>query len=409
MANDAHKPGGMISVEDALTRVLDGAQARFVTVETIPVAEACGRILAADLAAKRTQPPFDMSAMDGFAVRAADTTPPRALTVIGESAAGHPFTGRIQPGEATRIFTGARVPEGADCILIQEDAEVSGRTVTPHAPVALGRHIRRAGLDFTTGETLLTCGTMLSPGALALAAGMNHPLLPVAKRPLIAILATGDELAQTGSDDADATIATNALAIAAMARLQGADVLDLGIARDTRESLIVAFEAARAAQVDCLVTIGGASVGKHDLVRPVAQALGASLDFYKIAMRPGKPLSFGALGDMLLLGLPGNPVSSMVCAQIFLKPLIMALQGATLKVDASEPAFLTAPLPANDQRQDYMRATLSRDDEGRLMAHVVANQDSSLLAIFARAEALVIRPPHAPAAESGEQCRLLRI
>lgn len=409
MANDAPKPGGMISVEDALTRVLDGARARPVMSENVPVAEACGRILASDLAAKRTQPPFDMSAMDGFAVRAVDTNPPRALKVIGESAAGHPFAGSIQPGEATRIFTGARVPDGADCILIQEDATASGENVTPNAPVALGRHIRRAGLDFSAGETLLSHGTRLNPGALMLAAGMNHAAVPVAKRPLIAILATGDELAQAGSDDAEATIATNALALAAMARLQGAEVLDLGIARDTRESLIAAFDAALAAKADCLVTIGGASVGKHDLVKPVAQALGATLDFYKIAMRPGKPLSFGGLGEMLLLGLPGNPVSSMVCGQLFLKPLILALQGANQAAVQAEPAFLATPLPANDVRQDYLRATLLRDAEGRLWATALANQDSSLMANYARAEALIIRPPHAPAAETGAICRVLRI
>ena len=409
MASDAPKPGGMISVDDALARVLEGARARPVASENIPVAQACGRILTADLAAQRTQPPFDMSAMDGFAVRAADTTPPRALKVVGESAAGHPFLGTIQPGEATRIFTGARVPDGADCILIQEDATVSGDDVTPHAPIALGRHIRRSGLDFITGETLLTRGTLLTPGALALAASMNHALLPVAKPPLIAILATGDELAQAGSDDAEATIATNALALAAMARMNGADVLDLGIARDTRESLIAAFDSALDANAACLVTIGGASVGKHDLVKPVAQTIGATLDFYKIAMRPGKPLSFGALGDMLLLGLPGNPVSSMVCGQLFLVPLILALQGATFAVDASEPAFLATPLPANDVRQDYLRAILSRDAEGRLMAAALANQDSSLLATYARARALIIRAPFAPAADKGETCRILRI
>jgi molybdopterin molybdotransferase len=397
--------------------MLASAAARPRAIEMIRVQAAHSRVLAADLAARRNQPPHDMSAMDGFAVRAAETDPPgRALRIIGESAAGHPFSGRIGPGEATRIFTGALVPEGADAILIQERAQVagdaaSGEHVASEIALAPGTFIRRKGRDFRAGETHLLAGTRLSPGAIALAGAMDHAMIPVFRRPRIAILATGDELVEPGEPIPEGTIvATNSFAIAAISRAAGADILDLGIARDTMASLKSAFDRARAWPADCLVTIGGASVGKHDLVRHHAQAEGAALDFYRIAMRPGKPLNFGALGDMLILGLPGNPVSSLVCASLFLAPLIATLQGErAAAADRSEPAILGRDLPANDEREDYLRATLTRDVAGQLVAIPADDQDSSLLAIHSRATALLIRAPHAPAARAGEPVRIIRL
>lgn len=402
----------LLPVAEALARILAAGTAHPRDVELIAVQDAAGRVLAADLAARRTQPPHDVSSMDGFALHAADTDPPgKALKIVGESAAGHAFAGTVRAGEAIRIFTGAIVPEGADAVLLQERAEVSGDHVASQIALAPDTSIRRAGRDFRRGEVLLTAGTRLTPGAIALAGAMNHATLPVFRRPRVAILATGDELVAPGAAGAEeAIVATNAFAIAAMCRAVGAEVIDLGIARDSRESLEAAFDAALAAKVDCLATIGGASVGKHDLVRPVAAARGAQLDFYKIAMRPGKPLNFGTLGPLLLMGLPGNPVSALVCARLFLMPLLAALQGdVTAGQDESEPAVLGADLAANDERQDHLRATLSRAADGALVATPPADQDSSLLSVYARADALIVRAPHAPAATKGESCRILRL
>jgi molybdopterin molybdotransferase len=398
-------------VDEALRRILASAEGR-VSGETVPVEASDGRVLAADIIAKRTSPPYDVSSMDGYALRAQDTAQPAyPLQVIGESAAGRPFTGSVGMGQAVRIFTGARVPEGADCVLLQERAEAAGSMVMPQISVSEGTSIRRAGIDFAAGDTLLTAGTRLTPGMVALAAAMNHAEIQVSRRPLIAILATGDELALPGEDPTgEAIVASNAIGIAAIARRSGGEPLDLGIARDTRESLEAAFRAALAAGADCLVTIGGASVGKHDLVRPVAASLGAELGFYKIAMRPGKPLNFGTLGPMLLLGVPGNPVSSMVCAELFLRPLVTALQGdAAAGQSRREPALLGAGLPANDEREDYLRATLSRNAEGQLVATPFNRQDSSLLSRLARADALLIRAPEAPIGKAGEPCEIIRL
>lgn len=402
----------LLPVAEALARILAAGAAHPRDVELIAVQDAAGRVLAADLAARRTQPPHDVSSMDGFALHAADTDPPgKALKIIGESAAGHPFAGAVRAGEAIRIFTGAIVPEGADAVLLQERAEVSGDHVASQIALAPDTSIRRAGRDFRRGEVLLTAGTRLTPGAIALAGAMNHATLPVFRRPRIAILATGDELVAPGAAGAEeAIVATNAFAIAAMCRAVGAEVIDLGIARDSRESLEAAFDTALAGKVDCLATIGGASVGKHDLVRPVAADRGARLDFYRIAMRPGKPLNFGTLGPLLLMGLPGNPVSALVCARLFLMPLVAALQGdAAAGCDESGPAVLGADLADNDERQDHLRATLSRAADGALVATPPADQDSSLLSVYARAEALIVRAPHAPAARAGEICRILRL
>lgn len=404
------KAGALLPVETALKRILTAARARVRGIETVPVAHSCGRVLAADISALRTQPPFAMSAMDGFALQAADTNPPgQALRVIGESAAGHPFSGVISTGEAARIFTGAKLPEGADAVLIQERATLEGAIMRPEIALANGTFVRKTGADFKRGEQLLAASTRLAPRHIALAAAMDHAEIPVFRRPRIALLATGDELVLPGADKSgQGTVATNILAIVAMVRLAGGEPIDLGIARDNSESLEAAFVAAGAAKADCLVTIGGASVGKHDLVRPVARALGAELDFYRIAMRPGKPLNFGALGDMLLLGLPGNPVSSMVCAQLFLLPLIETLLGLPdAERDRSVAATLASPLPANDERQDYLRVSLSKNVDGVPTACPAGAQESSLVSVLSRADGLLIRPPFAPAADIGDVCRVI--
>jgi molybdopterin molybdotransferase len=274
-----------------------------------------------------------------------------------------------------------------------------------------GQFIRRAGRDFTAGETGLSAGTRLTPSHIALAAAMNHAGLPVYRRPRIALLATGDELALPGPDvPPDATIASNLIGLSALVEAKGGVVIDLGIARDTTESLNAAVDRAIAEGADLLVTIGGASVGDYDLVRPVLAARGAMLDFYRIAMRPGKPLNFGSLGPILYLGLPGNPVSALVCGTLFLAPLVVALQADALAgADETEPAILGRDLPANDRREDYLRATLSREANGSLVATPLGDQDSSLLSVLAKAEALVIRPPGAAPAKAGETCRILRL
>ncbi len=401
----------LLPVAEARARLLSRAEALPKQIETIPVIRAAGRVLAADLVATRTQPPFAMSSMDGYALRAADCQPGQPLRISGESAAGHPFEGLLQPGTAIRIFTGAKLPDGADAVLIQEEARAENGVVTPASTVKPGQFIRGAGRDFTAGETGLSAGTRLTSAHIALAAAMNHPVVPVYRQPRIALLATGDELALPGPDVAlDSTIASNLIGLSALVEARGGVVLDLGIARDTSESLNAAVDRAIAQNADLLVTIGGASVGEYDLVRPVLTTRGAVLDFYRIAMRPGKPLNFGTLGGMLYLGLPGNPVSALVCGTLFLAPLVLALQAdARVGEDQTEPAVLGRDLPANDRREDFLRATLSRDAHGALVATPLGDQDSSLLSVLARAEALVIRAPGAEPAKAGETCRILRL
>ena len=402
---------GLIPVADALARVLASVSDP-VEAETVPLAQAAGRTLAADVAASRTQPPFPASAMDGYAVRFADASAVGAsLKLIGTSAAGHGFSGRIGPGEAVRIFTGAPVPEGADAILIQEDAQAEGETVRVVEPVEQNRFIRRAGLDFTAGETLLVAGMTLDARRLALAAAAGHPRLSVRRRPRVAILATGDELVEPGAEPAwDQIVASNSLALAALASDAGAEIIDLGIAADDHGALEDAFRRAREARADLLITLGGASVGDHDLVQAALAREGLELGFWRVALRPGKPLMHGRLGDMLVIGLPGNPVSSIVCGLLFVVPAIRALQGdPQAGADRSEPATLGRDLPANDGRADYMRASLAIEP-GRLpVASPEQRQDSSMLAVLGRAEALLIRAPHEPAAKAGDPCRIIRL
>ena len=364
---DAQK---LLPVAEARVRVLAGAGPR--GTERVPLAEALGRTLSEPLLARRTQPPFRASAMDGFALQAADLESlPATLKLIGESAAGHGFSGTLNRGETVRIFTGAPVPEGADAVLMQEDALLDGDIVTATRIVAEGRHIREIGIDFTDGEALLPAGTRLGPIDIALAAASGHAEVAVARKPRVAILATGDELVQPGeATSADQIVASNSFAIAAFVQQAGGEPIDLGIASDDFASLEAAVLAARQAEADVLVTLGGASVGKHDLVRSALTNEGMELGFWRIAMRPGKPLIHGRLGDMLILGLPGNPASSIVCALLFLMPLLRALSGDPRAADdPSEPAILGAPMPPNGPREDYLRAKLSRGADGLASRH----------------------------------------
>ena len=401
---------GLLSVDEALTRIL--AQASPLPEETIGLHQARGRTLARPLAARRTQPPTGMSAMDGYAIRHADLDDlARPLTLVGESAAGRAFAGAVRPGETVRIFTGASVPSGADTVLIQEMADVDGDVVRARERPASGRNVRRAGLDFTEGEVLLRAGTRLGAAEIALAAAMNHAELPVTRKPLVAIIATGDELVQPGRPvGPDQIVASNGYAVAAFVEQAGGTALDLGIVPDDLPALEAAIDAARAAGANVLVTLGGASVGDHDLVKPALARQGMELGFWRIAMRPGKPLIHGRMDAMTILGLPGNPVSSIVCSVLFLMPLIRALSGDPRAAeDLSEPAVIGGPLPANDKRQDYLRATLQRRSDGVLVATSNALQDSSMLRVLADAECLLVRGPNATADQAGAPCRILRL
>jgi molybdopterin molybdotransferase len=400
-----------ISVDEALGRVLRSV-AEPVSAERVGIAEAAGRTLAADLAALRTQPPFAASAMDGYAVRAADLAAvPARLTVSGRSVAGSGHAGPVGPGEAIRIFTGAPVPPGADSIVVQEDTDLGEPLVEIREAPVPGRFIRPAGLDFREGEVLLRAGERLDARRLALAAAMGHAELPVRRRPRVAILATGDELVRPGEPAGpDQIVASNPYALRAIVERAGGEAIDLGIARDTVEDLNRAIGTALGSGADLLVTLGGASVGEHDLVQLALTQGGMELGFWRVALRPGKPLMHGRLGNTLLLGLPGNPVSSIVCGILFVAPVIRALLGdPQAGEDPTEAALLGGDLAANDTRQDYMRATLVRDPDGQLRVTAERRQDSSMLATLAASEALIVRAPHAPAAKAGERCRIIRL
>jgi molybdopterin molybdotransferase len=396
----------LLPVAEALERLLDGAVPG--EAESAPLPEAAGRVLAEPLMALRTQPPFDASAMDGYAVRAADVADaPVQLEIIGAAPAGRRFAGTVGPGQAVRIFTGAPMPDGADAIVIQENTSSVGEGgVEVTEAVAPGAHIRRTGLDFVEGDRLLDAGRVLDPAALSLAASANHAELRVVKQPLLAIIATGDELAPPGSKPGpDQIIASNGVGVAAIARSAGARVLDLGIAPDRKEAIAALVRQALEAGADVIVTLGGASVGDHDFIHEVLTGEGMALDFWKIAMRPGKPLMFGRLGGTRCLGLPGNPVAGLVCSHLFLKPLLARLGGRPYRPDMRR-AVLAAALPANDLRQDYIRA---RVEPGRdsLVATPFGVQDSSMLRIFAEANALIVREPFAGAADAGSSCDVL--
>jgi len=398
----------LMPVAEAYAAVLKDAEA--LPEETVALNDAYHRTLSRDIAALRTQPPAAMSAMDGYAVRAADAVPGARLKVIGEVAAGRPFNAAIGAGQAARIFTGGVVPDGADAIVIQEDATRDGDTVIVNEAIKAGKNIRAAGIDFREGDVLLPRGTLLSDRSVALAAGMNHPQLPVHRRPGVAILATGDELVAPGAAPAPGQIIfSNVFALAALVRSEGAEAIDLGVARDTLEATSSSIRRARDLGVDVLITTGGASVGDHDFVQEALKAEGVDMAFWKIALRPGKPMMHGRLKSMRVLGLPGNPVSSYICAFLFLVPLIRALSGRTAVDHVFEHAVLGHDLPANDKRQDYLRARVEVGSDGVPVAASVGAQDSSLVANLAAANALIVRPPFAPAAAAGSPCTILRL
>ncbi len=398
----------LVPVAEALERLLEGAVA--LHGESVALADAAGRVLAEPVVALRTQPPFNASAMDGYAARAEDVaSAPARLSVIGMAPAGRGFDGTVGKLQAVRIFTGAPLPEGADTIVIQENVrDLGGSQIEVTEPTAKERNIRRRGLDFTQGDVLLEKGRVLDPAALALAASANHPTLSVVKRPLVAIIATGDELLPPGSElGPDQIISSNAYGVAAAAQSVGASALDLGIAADRKEAIAALVKKAVAAKANVIVTLGGASVGDHDLVHDVLTGEGMKLDFWKLAMRPGKPLMFGRLGDIRCIGLPGNPVASLVCSQLFLKPLLAQLGGRTHRQDIRH-AQLGAAMPANDLRQDYVRAVV-REEAGALVATPFGIQDSSMLRMLADANGLIVREPFAPAAEAGASCTVLML
>lgn len=385
----------MIPVETARARVLDGLAP--LAAELVPLPQAVDRVLAEDQAARVDHPPADVSAMDGYALRFADCGAP--LAVIGQSAAGHPYAGTVGPGQAVRIFTGAPIPAGADLVVMQEEAERDGQSLRVTAPQQAGRWIRPRGMDFATGQVLLSAGTVMGPRQIALAAAMNLPWLPVRRRPRVAVLSTGDEVVMPGDNPGPAQlVSSNGPGLAAFVARMGGDPLQLGIARDSRESL--AAMVAAASGCDLLVVSGGASVGDYDLVQDALVEAGMELDFWKIAMRPGKPLMHGRLRHVPVLGLPGNPVAAMVCAYLFLGPMLRRLQGLPDPAQTITAVLGTA-LPANDQRQDYLRAGLAAGADGAMVATPLGRQDSAVVTGLAAADCLIIRPPHAPAAEAG--------
>ncbi len=395
-------------VAEALQRVL--ADAAALPAEDVPLNAALGRVLTRELTALRTQPPDAVSAMDGYAVRSADVAQaPVTLKLIGEVAAGHPFDREVKAGQAARIFTGGVMPAGSDTVVIQELTAREADAVTIQKPTAKGRNVRAQGIDFRQGQVLLEKGRRLTGRDLMLAAAMNHPTVSVHRRPKVAVLGTGDELVAPGATPAAGEIVySNGFALIALAESEGAHVNDLGIAKDQVEEIAAAVRRAREWGADILVTSGGASVGEHDLVQRALRAEGLDLSFWRVALRPGRPMMHGRLGGMQVLGVPGNPVSSYVCAFLFLVPLIRRLSGRGDAGPAPEEAALGRDLPENDERADYLRATLSHGPEGPVATPLPA-QDSSLMAPLAKADCLVIRPPHAPAAPAGSRCVILKL
>jgi molybdopterin molybdotransferase len=390
----------MIPVAAARQRIL--ADLAVISAEQVGLNEALGRVLASDVTSRRTQPPQAVSAMDGYAVRAADVASvPSSLNVIGSAPAGAPFEGTVGEGTAVRIFTGAALPAGADAIVIQEDTERDGDTVIVKESSAAGRYVRPAGLDFSTGDVLLKAGRVLNARDIGLAAAMNVAWLRVRRQPRVALLATGDEIVLPGEDFGPSDIvSSNSFALDGLVRASGGVPITLGIATDDIASIRTLAEGAKG--TDILVTTGGASVGEHDLVQEALGDMGLQVDFWQIAMRPGKPLIFGRLGETPMLGFPGNPVSSMVCGALFLKPAIAKMLGMADVEPRLETAILGTDLGENDQREEYMRAVLSHDSGGNRIATPFPVQDSSMFSRMAQADCLLVRPPLAPPAKAGE-------
>lgn len=398
----------LVPVTEALERLLNGATV--LPGESVTLMDAADRVLAEPVVALRTQPPFNASAMDGYAARAADVASvPARLSVIGMAPAGRGFEGTVGPAQAVRIFTGAPLPSGADTIVIQENVRREGNAVIVQQGAPPGRFVRAAGLDFKEGDARLERGRLLTVRDVALAAAMNHAVLPVYRRPRVAIFSTGDELRAAGSElGAGQVISTNGVALAAMARAEGALPLDFGIVPDRLEDTVAAIRRVRAWGADVLVTSGGASVGDHDLVQPALAAEGLSLAFWRIAMRPGKPLMFGNLGATRVLGMPGNPVSTYVCALLFLIPLIRLQCGRSDTGLPVETARLGRDLPANDEREEYLRSRFE-SVRGEAVATPLSVQDSSMMSALAAAECLVVRRAHEPPAKRGDPCRIVRL
>lgn len=396
----------MLSVAEAQARIL--ADLVPTGPELVPLADSWGRIVAADIVARLDNPPADVSSMDGYAVRAADCTPGGVLSLVGESPAGHPFAGQVGQGETVRIYTGSLVPDGADAILIQENAQQDKGAVTVTVPPGSGQYIRRRGQDFARGKVVVPAGRALTARDIGLVAAANHAWVPVRRRPVVVILSTGDEIALPGEPIAPGGIAnSNTPMLAALVRACGGVPVMLPSARDT------ASDIARLAQgietADLLLTAGGASVGRYDLVQQGLEQIGLSVDFWKIAMRPGKPLMHGRIGRVPVLGLPGNPVAALVCGLVFALPAIRTLAGHTAPHLPEDMAILGGDLPENDRRADYLRATLSRAPDGGLIATAFSRQDSAMLHTLASSEALIMRSPHAPPARAGTPCRIIRL
>ncbi|MBY0582153.1 MAG: molybdopterin molybdotransferase MoeA [Sphingomonas sp.] len=388
----------LLAVADAQARLL--AMARPVSAETVALREAAGRWASGDVTALRTQPAADLSAMDGYAIRYADLPGPFAR--IGESAAGHPFSGQVGPMQAVRIFTGAALPAGSDAVMVQEEVSVDGAVISliGEGPRRIGGNVRRQGLDFRAGDIVIARGERLTPARIAVAASAGHGVLAVNRRVRIAIVATGDELVPPGATtDGLALPETNGVMLTSLLADLPVDIVDLGIIPDDLDVLTSAF---RQVDADILVTTGGASVGDHDLVRPALIAAGGAIDFWRIALRPGKPMMAGTLDQTVVLGLPGNPVSAFVTAQLFLRPLIAAMAGAASPLPQHLSATLAEPLAANDHRQDYLRA---RVVDGHVT--VSAIQDSSMLLTLARANCLLVRAPGAPPAKTGDNVEII--
>jgi len=404
----------LLPVEDALDRILTALSP--LPAEMVPISEALGRVTAEPILARRTQPPVAVSAMDGYAVRAADVaTVPVTLRRVGSAPAGGGYAGTVGPGEAVRIFTGGPVPAGADAIVLQEDvdasAEADGADIVVREGAPAGTFVRPAGLDFRTGDVGVPAGRRLSARDIGLAAAMNVPWVRVTRRPRVAILSTGDEIVRPGElDDPTRIVSSNAYALAAVVRAVGGEAVDLGIAPDDRDALRALAAGARGA--DLLVTSGGASVGRHDLVQEALGdgTLGADalkVGFWKIAMRPGKPLIFGHLGSIPMLGLPGNPVSTVVCATVFLRPALERMLGLPAGPAALTEAVLAIDLKENDRRQDYLRATSEPGPDGRRLVTPFVRQDSSMMSRLAEADCLMVRPPFDPARSRGDTVSIL--
>lgn len=396
----------MISVEAARDRILAGL--RPTPAEMVALSAAWNRVTTAPVVARLTQPPSDVSAMDGYGVRAADASLGAKLAVIGTAPAGHPFAGTVGPGQAVRIFTGSVIPAGADGVLLQEDATRDGDMITVNEAVTAGRHIRRAGQDFAAGDEVVPAGRRMTARDIGLAAAANHPWITAHRRPRVAILATGDEIALPGEPiPPGGIVSSNSHALAALVRALGGEPAVLPVARDTTEAIAAVADAV--AGMDMLVTTGGASVGDHDLVISGLQTRGLVVDFWQIAMRPGKPLIFGHLGSVPVLGLPGNPVSALVCAILFLLPALARLSGLPAAPPLTTRAVTGVALKENDRRADHLRATLSTDSDGRLVATPFPVQDSAMLRRLALADALILRAPHAPALPQGAEVPIIRL